>query len=159
MKKPDESHCLFGDGNTFYFSVNMPPRANQRVLPYEGYIYRGIGDGHIEELEFVKKEGRIGVFLLEKGNEDFGQFLYKATTFPFVFDEVWMPYYTEYNDVYLAVRIGEKWGVIRLYDDHNYQPVFKGWCVPWEHATLQSAINAIRAKYDKSRLQWVNVEE
>ena len=159
MQRQNENHHLFCRGNSYYFSCYMSPRANQTVLTYDEYELRPISDEQFGGIAFVKKEGRIGILLFDSGNPDHGQWLFKANTFPFIFDEVWMPSYTEHDDVYLAVRIGTKWGVLRLYDTKNYHAEVKGWCVPWEHTTRQSAINAIRAKYDKSRLQWVNVEE
>ena len=156
MREPNNSHFLFCQGNTYYFSVDIPPRSNQTPLSYDGYECRVIGDGQIGELEFVLREGRIGIFVLDKADDYKNEYLYRADTFPFIYDEVWMPSYTEENDVYLAVRIGTKWGVIRLFDDKNYHVTFKGWCVPWQYATRQEAIKAIRAKYNTSRLSWIN---
>ena len=158
MRTPDEKHYLFYRGNSYYFSYDMPPRDNQTILTYDSFYTRAISDEQFGGIAFVNKEGRIGIFLFDSGNGDHAEYLWKADTFPFIYDEVWMPAYTEYEDVYLAVRIGSKWGVIRLYDTKNYHADFKGWCVPLEYATREAAINAIHAKYDKSKLNWVKIE-
>lgn len=156
MNAANDNHFLFYKGNTYYFSSNIRPRQDQHVMTYEGYTHQGIGDGHFGELAFVMKEGRIGLFLLDSADDYMGDYLYRADTFPFIYDEVWYPYYTDHSDVYLAVRIGRKWGIIRLYDHRNYKVDYKGWCLPLEYATRQAAIDAIQAKYDKSQLQWYN---
>ena len=158
MRTPDEKHYLFCEGNSFYFSFRMPPRSNQISLTYEGFWTQSISDEQFGGIAFVKKEGRIGIFLFDSGDDLVDQYLWKANTFPFMYDEVWMPWYTEYEDVYIAVRIGTKWGVLRLYDLKNYHYAFKGWCVPLEYPTREDAIKAIKAKYDPFKLCWESIE-
>lgn len=156
MNEPNSNHFLFYRGNTFYFSSNIEPRQDQHTLTYDGYTHQGLGDGHFGELAFVKKEGRIGIFLLDSADDYYGNYLYRADTFPFMYDEIWIPDYTGQSDAYLPFRIGTKWGVIKLLDHQNYKVDYKGWCVPWEYATRQEAINAIRAKYDITKITWRN---
>ena len=159
MKTPNKEHYLFCKGNTFYFSYNMPPRDSQQNLTYEGYETRAISDEQFGGLTFVKKEGRIGIFLFDSGIDYPPRYLWKSDTFPFIYDEVWMPFYTEHNDVYLAVRVGALWGVIWLYDTQNYHVKFKGWCVPLVHTSRQKATKAIRANYDINGLHWKSTSE
>ena len=155
MRQPDENHFLFYRGSTFRFGCYIPPKPDQKTLSYDGFELRAISDEQYGGVAYVKKEGRIGIFLFEDADVMRGKWLFKADTFPFIFDEVLVPWYAEENDVYLAVRIGSKWGVIRLFDTKNYHADFKGWCVPWEHNTREEAIKAIRAKYDTSKLDWI----
>jgi len=154
----DEQHKLFCKGNTFYMGVNVPPHSDQTLLEYDAYTYRGISDGQFAELEFVMKEGRIGVFLLESASDYPSKFLYKAEAFPFLYDEVWMPDFTVTSNVYLVVRIGRQWGVIRLFQRHSYDVIYKGWCVPWKYTSRTAAIAAIPLKPIESKYKWVKID-